>query len=116
MVPQLLVSDTTDAPSADGGNAPGVNVTFSKVISERPAKSGKHKTPSDPNQALAQLQKRKDKLAALSDEKRGSVEEKQKWQKAGMRMEGVKVKDDEARLKKAAKRKVKEKSKSTKEW
>jgi hypothetical protein len=74
------------------------------------------KTVSNPQQALAQLASRKEKISALPEEKQKEIGEKQKWQKAEARMEGVKVHDDEARLKKAAKRKEKGKLKSKKDW
>lgn len=94
------------------------NVTFSAVAGAGPSskKSKNLTTSSNPTQALEQLTARKQKLASLPEDKRKAIEEKEKWQKAEARMEGVKVKDDEGRLKKAVKRKEKGKEKSSKSW
>jgi len=93
------------------------NVSFSAVAGPSSGKRSTNlTTTSNPSLALGQLTVRKEKLAAMPEEKRKAVEEHEKWEKAGARMEGVKVKDDEARLKKAAKRKEKEKEKSQKRW
>ena len=93
------------------------NVSFSAVAGPSSSKKSRSlTTASNPSLALGQLTARKEKLAIMPEEKRKAVEEHEKWEKAEARMEGVKVKDDEARLKKAAKRKEKEKEKSQKRW
>ncbi|KAI0316651.1 surfeit locus protein 6-domain-containing protein [Amylostereum chailletii] len=94
------------------------NVTFSALAdAASSSKKGQRlKTSSNPSQALAQLASRKERLAAMPEDKRKHIEEREKWEKAEARMEGVKVHDNEARLKKAAKRTEKEKVKSKKTW
>ena len=74
------------------------------------------KTSSNPSQALEQLAARKERLAAMPEEKRKAIAERDTWEKAEARMEGVKVRDDEGRLKKTIKKKEKEKGKSKKAW
>jgi hypothetical protein len=112
---QLLVPDqpSTSKPTSH------TNVAFSTLAGSS-STSGKKvqqlKVSSNPSQALDQLTARKEKLAVLPEEKRKAIEEKEKWAKAEARMDGVKVRDDEVRLKKAIKRKEKEKGKSKKVW
>ncbi|KAF8172033.1 surfeit locus protein 6-domain-containing protein [Mycena galopus ATCC 62051] len=116
---QLLVPDDANSrqkPPSHGDAASRItNVAFSSLAGSS-KKSQSLKTNSNPTQALSQLASRKEKLAALPEEKRKSIEEKEKWDKAAARLEGVKVRDDEGRLKKAVKRKEKEKVKSKREW
>jgi len=112
---QLLVPDHPHQLNKDGPQSTMTTVAYSALAGS--AKKGqKFKTTADPQQALQQLAARKEKLASLPEEKRKTVEEKEKWAKAEAKLEGVKVHDDETRLKKAAKRKEKEKTKSKKDW
>ncbi|KAF9262726.1 hypothetical protein L218DRAFT_973368 [Marasmius fiardii PR-910] len=118
---QLLVPDPISSVLSSNPKSKLTNVAFSSITQSNGAgpsnpRNARLKTTSDPNQALSQLAARKEKLALLPDEKRKAVEEKERFEKAEARLEGVKVKDDEARLKKAAKRKEKEKAKSKKTW
>jgi hypothetical protein len=92
------------------------NVAFSAIAGSSSKKAAALKTASNPNQALSQLAARKEKLESMPEDKRKMIEDKTRWAKAEARIEGVKVKDDEGRLKKAVKRKEKEKTKSKKSW
>ncbi|RDB17061.1 Ribosomal RNA-processing protein 14 [Hypsizygus marmoreus] len=114
---QLLVPDEGHASrQQQGPQTSFTNVAFSAVAGTS-SKKGQHlKTTANPQQALEQLAARKEKLAAMPEEKRKAIEEREKWEKAEARLEGVKVHDDEGRLKKALKRKEKEKGKSKKDW
>jgi len=93
--------------------------TFAFSAISGPSTSKRHKkvvTTSDPHQALAQVTAREKKLASLPEEKQAEVKERERFAKAELRVAGVKVKDDVPRLKRAVKRKEREKTKSKKDW
>ncbi|KZT04952.1 SURF6-domain-containing protein [Laetiporus sulphureus 93-53] len=116
---QLLVPDQGSSSNSGPSQDPKskyATVAFSAVTGNPSKKADRLKTVSNPAQALEQLAARKERLAAMPEEKRKAIEEREKWEKAEARMEGVKVHDDEARLKKATKRKEKTKQKSKKAW
>jgi Surfeit locus protein 6 len=115
---QLLVTDGASSHSQFDSRSQLTNVAFSSIAESSTSnhKGSRLKTSSNPTQALQQLTSRKEKLAALPEERRKQIEEREKWEKATARMDGVKVADNEARLKKAAKRNEKEKTKSKKAW
>jgi len=115
---QPHVTNGASSLSELGSRTQLTNVAFSSVAESSSSnhKDSRLKSSSNPSQALQQLTSRKEKLAALPEERRKQIEEREKWEKATARMEGVKVADDETRLKKAAKRKEKEKTKSKKAW
>lgn len=112
----------TDLPGASSSGSSShhdgllTNVTFSALVGSTSKKAARLKTSSNLTQALAQLTSRKEKMAALPEEKRKTVENRERWVKAEARVEGVKVKDNEGQLKKAIKRKEKEKVRSKKNW
>lgn len=78
--------------------------------------NAKKKGASDPKTALLKVQAQKQRLNELDDEKRKDIAEKEQWLTARRRVEGEKIRDDEATLKKAIKRKDTQKRKSEKAW
>lgn len=117
---QLIVPHVPRHGGPGGSNASQPNgpsfatVHFSKFGEQ--SKPSKHATASDPKVALKQLSSRTEKLSSLPEERRKMIEEKQKWEKAQARLEGERVRDDVNSLKKAIKKKDKEKAKKTEKW
>lgn len=65
---------------------------------------------------LVKLENKKRKLAQMSPEEQASAKDSDQWKSLMSQAEGVKVKDDERLLKKALKRKEKQKLRSETEW
>ena len=80
------------------------------------AANKKHKGPADPATALKAAQAKQARVAALDDQKKQGIEEKDMWLNAKKRAHGERVKDDTSLLKKALKRQEKEKQRSGKDW
>ncbi|CAK4025724.1 Hypothetical predicted protein [Lecanosticta acicola] len=74
------------------------------------------KGPQDPRTALQAAEKKQQRLSGLDAEKRADIAEKDMWLNAKKRVHGERVRDDTSLLKKALKRKEKQKDKSDKEW
>ncbi|KAF7190564.1 Ribosomal RNA-processing protein 14 [Pseudocercospora fuligena] len=76
----------------------------------------KKKGPQDPKTALLAAQKKQARISGLDAGKKADIEEKDMWLNAKKRAHGERVRDDTSLLKKALKRKEKQKNKSEKEW
>lgn len=133
--PGLLVSESkTNGKSRDYGissSAP-TDLNFSSFQMpgderDKSKKRDKNALPSNPKQALAMLEARKAKEAArrerqgggdgdAGDESAADGNESAKWSKALSAAKGVKIRDDEALLRKSLKRKEKAKQKSAGAW
>ncbi|WEJ94536.1 hypothetical protein PSN45_002025 [Yamadazyma tenuis] len=96
----------------------GTRVTsdLNKIRATADKKKGKGPSNNDIKAHLQKLERKKSKLASLTPEQQAKELEKEKWQRVMSQAEGVKVKDDEKLLKKALKRKEKQKLKSEIEW
>jgi hypothetical protein len=93
------------------GDGAQLSRDLSHVLSQ-----GKKKGPSDPKTALIKVQNQKKRLQELDPDKRADIAEKDVWLTARRRAEGEKIRDDEALLKRAVKRKEVAKKKSEKAW
>lgn len=76
----------------------------------------KRKGPQDTKTALAAAEAKQKRISGYDAEKRADIAEKDLWLNAKKRAHGERVRDDTSLLKKALKRKEKQKGKSEKEW
>ena len=76
----------------------------------------KQKGPQDPKTALQVAQSKQSRISGYDAEKSADIAEKDMWLNARKRAHGERVRDDTNLLKKALKRKEKQKSKSEREW
>lgn len=96
----------------------GTRVTsdLNKIRNTSDKKKAKGPSNNDIKAHLARLERKKQKLSSLTPEQQAKELEKEKWNRLMNQAEGIKVKDDEKLLKKALKRKEKQKLKSEIEW
>lgn len=96
----------------------GTRVTsdLGKIRSTVEKKSKKGPANNDIKAHLKILENKKRRLEQMSPEEQIKQKEKDKWTKVMAQAEGAKIKDDEKLLKKALKRKEKQKLKSEIEW
>jgi hypothetical protein len=109
-----------------GDNNSSNNFTFGRIafsdgtnfdpITSDVVDSHKRKGPRDTASQLQIAQAKKERLAALDEEKRAQIEQKDMWLNAKRRAHGEHVRDDSSLLKKALKRQQGQKKKSEKEW
>ncbi|CAI4597529.1 CEI_1a_G0032290.mRNA.1.CDS.1 [Saccharomyces cerevisiae] len=85
---------------------------------QRLRKAGRTKGPAknDVESHLKLLEAKKNKMEAKDELEQIKQKEKEKWQKAMLQAEGIKIRDDEKLLRKAIKRKEAQKRKSAIEW
>ncbi|RDA85582.1 hypothetical protein CP532_5376 [Ophiocordyceps camponoti-leonardi (nom. inval.)] len=122
---EALASNSPGVASPAGVDV-GENLSFGRVVFGDGTQASrdlsyvlqksKRKGPSDPKTALLKVQGQKKRLAELEPEKRADVTDKDTWLTARRRLEGDKIRDDEATLKKAVRRKEAAKKKSKKAW
>lgn len=114
MIPSS-VADEVETSFSFGRVAFADGTTLSRDLTYE-KEAGPSKKKLDPKSALAKVEAQKRRLEGLDDDKRRDVLEKETWLAARRKAEGERVRDDEALLKKAVKRKDKAKQKSEKEW
>lgn len=85
---------------------------------QRLRKAGRTKGPAknDVKSHLKLLEAKKNKMETKDELEQIKQKEKEKWQKAMLQAEGIKIRDDEKLLRKAIKRKEAQKRKSAIEW
>lgn len=115
MSPMVGLDDDVETSFSFGRVAFADGTTLSRDLAYEKDAVDKKRKP-DPKSALLKLEAQKKRLAALDEDKRKEVLEKETWLSARRKAEGEKVRDDEGLLKKAVKRKEKAKKKSEKEW
>ncbi|KAK5168603.1 uncharacterized protein LTR77_005912 [Saxophila tyrrhenica] len=76
----------------------------------------KKKGPQDPKTALKAAQSKDSRIAGYDAEKQADIADKDMWMNARKKAHGERVRDDTSLLKKALKRKEKQKSKSEQQW
>jgi len=84
------------------------------------SKDSAHKGPKDPKKILEKIKSKEERLAKIAQtgniDKVIEIKQKDAWQNALQKSEGIKVKDDPELLKKAIKKKEAKKKQSAKKW